>query len=328
VQQVISPQFAQEESAQNAVHVEDAFVEVDGVQVHVVRAGVGRPLLLIHGLVGSSCNWRRNIVALAKNASVYAIDMVNMGESERVAGLDSSFAATAVRIVRCMDALGIAEAEVVGHSHGGAISLMLAALYPKRVRSLILFAPANPFSSRSDSLVRFYNSRVGRWFAQRVPRLPSWMHRIALGRMYGDARRIPEGCLAGYTDGLRVPGTIGHILSIVSGWHSEMAKLKDALPRIVSTPTLLLWGDRDRAVDLASGRQLQRILRSSELRIVGGAGHVIFEEMPLESNRMMAEWLEHVSAGGSQTDPVESRRVHPRRQPHSAASVLLIPSNT
>jgi pimeloyl-ACP methyl ester carboxylesterase len=242
--------------------------------------------------------------------------MVNMGESERVAGLETSFAATAGRIIACMDALGIAEADVAGHSHGGAISLMLAALYPERVRSLILFAPANPFSRLSDSLVRFYNSRVGRWFAQRVPRLPSWMHRIALGRMYGDAERIPEGCLAGYTDGLRVPGTIEHILSIVGGWHGEMAKLKDALPRITSTPTLLLWGDRDRAVDLASAQQLQRILRNSELCIVGGAGHVLFEEMPLESNRLMLEWLNHERVNGSQTAPIESRSTARRlRQP-------------
>ena len=328
MQQVISPQFAQQESAQNTAHINDMFVEVDGVQVHVVRAGKGRPLLLVHGLVGSSSNWRRNITALARNAGVYAIDMVNMGESERLADLDSSFAATAGRVVRCMDALGIAKADVVGHSHGGAISLMLAALYPERVRSLILFAPANPFSRRSESLIRFYNSRLGRRFARWVPRLPKWMHSIALGRMYGDARRIPEGSLAGYIDGLRVRGTIEHILSIVSGWHSEMAKLAEVLPQVDSMPTLLLWGDRDRAVDLSSGRQLQRNLRNSELRIVGGAGHVLFEEMPLESNRMMLEWLDREETTGLLTESVEGRpSARPRKQMQSAAGVMLIPSN-
>jgi pimeloyl-ACP methyl ester carboxylesterase len=312
---------------QVAQKAEDAFVDVHGMRLHLVRAGVGRPVLLIHGLVGSSTNWRRNIATLAANASVYAIDMVNMGESERILGLDSSFAATAGRIVGCMDALGIAEADVVGHSHGGAVSLMLAALYPERVRSLILFAPANPFSRLSDSLVRFYNSAVGRRFARLVPHLPSSLHRIALGRMYGDPKRIPDGCLEGYTDGLRVAGTIDHILSIVGGWHSEMAKLKEALPRVASTPTLLLWGDRDRAVDPASAQSLLRVLRNSELHVVPGVGHVLFEEMPQEANRRMLEWLDRDLASGSPYAAVQSRSAQRTRKP-SHASARLIPSNS
>ena len=319
----------QEFSSQFAQQVEDTFVYVLGRRVHVVRAGAGRPLLLIHGLVGSSTNWRGNLTALARNASVYAIDMVNMGESERVAGLDSSFAATAARIIACMDALGIAEADIAGHSHGGAVSLTLAALYPERVRSLILFAPANPFSRLSDPLVHFYNSALGRRFARLVPNLPSCFHRFALGRMYGDPARIPDGCLEGYTDGLRVPGTVEHILSIVRGWYDEMAKLKDALPRVASIPTLLLWGDRDRAVDHASAQDLHRILRNSELRIVPGVGHVLFEEMPEESNRLMLEWLDRDLASSSPCVAEQSCSAQrSRKLPHSAASATLIPSNS
>jgi len=325
VQQELSLQVAQHQPVQK---MEDALVEVNGMRVHLLRAGVGRPVLLIHGLVGSSTNWRRNIAALAANASVYAIDMVNMGESARVAGLDTSFAATARRVVGCMDALGIAEADVVGHSHGGAVSLMLAALYPERVRSLILFAPANPFSRLSDSLVRFYNSALGQRFARLVPRLPSGLHRIALGRMYGDPARIPDGCLEGYTDGLRVAGTIDHILSIVGGWHGEMAKLKEALPRVASTPTLLLWGDKDRAVDPASAQSLLRVLRNSELRVVPGVGHVLFEEMPQESNRMMLEWLGRDLASGSPYVAEQNRSAERTRKPSRTASATLIPSNS
>ena len=64
------------------------FVVVNGVRVHFGRAGSGPPLVLVHGLVGSVANWRRNIDQLAKYATVYAVDLANMGRSERVRGLD------------------------------------------------------------------------------------------------------------------------------------------------------------------------------------------------------------------------------------------------
>ena len=88
---------------------EGAFVEVAGARVHYLQAGSGKPMLLIHGLVGSSANWRYNLDALAQHASVYAIDLVNMGKSQRVEGLDATLRATANRIVAIMDALGLAQ---------------------------------------------------------------------------------------------------------------------------------------------------------------------------------------------------------------------------
>ena len=140
---------------------EEAYVDVLGARVHYLHAGNGRPMLLIHGLVGSSGNWWRNIDALASHASVYAIDQLNAGQSERIAGLDPSLEAAADRVAATMTALGLADADIAGHSHGGAVAMMLAARHPERVRSLILFAPANPYSTLSDFLVRFYGSWFG-----------------------------------------------------------------------------------------------------------------------------------------------------------------------
>jgi pimeloyl-ACP methyl ester carboxylesterase len=133
---------------------EAAFVDVVGARVYYLHAGSGRPMLLVHGLLGSSANWRNNIDALAQHASVYAIDLVNMGKSQRVEGLDAGLRATANRIVAIMDALDLAEADIVAHSHGGAVALMLAALHPRRVGRLILFAPANPYCRSSDFMAR------------------------------------------------------------------------------------------------------------------------------------------------------------------------------
>jgi pimeloyl-ACP methyl ester carboxylesterase len=270
---------------------EGAFVEVAGARMHYLRAGSGRPMLLIHGLVGSSANWRNNIDVLAQNASVYAIDLVNMGKSQRVDGLDASLRATAKRIFAAMNALGLAEADVVAHSHGGAVALMLAALHPERVRRLILFAPANPYSSSSDLMVRVYSTRWGGILARMLPYLPSPIQRIALGEIYGGAARVADRCLQEIVEGLRNPGTLRHVLRIIRCWFAEMAKLRRALRRVARIPTLLIWGDQDCTVSLASGARLNRKLRGSELIVVPGGGHSVFEETPEESNRIVLEWL-------------------------------------
>ncbi|HEX9198308.1 MAG TPA: alpha/beta fold hydrolase [Acidobacteriaceae bacterium] len=276
---------------------EEAYVDVVGARVHYLHAGSGRPMLLIHGLVGSSANWRNNIEALAENASVYAIDLVNMGKSQRVGGLDAGLRATANRIVAVMDALDLAQADIVAHSHGGAVALMLAALHPSRVRRLILFAPANPYSRSSDMMVRVYSTRWGEFLARMLPYLPAPIQRIALGEMYGGAHRVVDRCLQEIVDGLRSPGTLRHVLCIIQCWFVEMAKLKTVLRRVRRIPTLLVWGDCDCTVSLSSGIKLNRVLRCSELIVLPG-GHSVFEVTPEESNRIMVEWLGRPSLFG------------------------------
>ena len=202
---------------------------------------------------------------LAQESTVYALDLFNMGESERVRALDASMEATADRIVRCMDALELEDADIAGHSHGGALAMVLAARHPDRVRSLILCAPANPFCDLGHHLLRFYQGRVGKTFARLVPHLPQGLKAIALGRMYGDPSRVMPDALEGYTAGLRFPGTVDHVLEIVRLWSRDMSRLRTLLPEIGSKPTLLLWGDRDRAVGLESGRELLRHLPNSHL---------------------------------------------------------------
>src|SRR5947209_4518913 len=156
-------------SAGSASEVERGYVLVDGTRIHYRRSGRGPALLLLHGLVGSSRNWRHNIPALGRQATVYAIDLVNMGDSDRVAGLNPGLALTAHQIVRFMDVVGLREADVAGHSYGGAIAMMLGTLYPDRVRSLVLFAPANPFCDLGNQLIRFYQTAAGRWIARQIP---------------------------------------------------------------------------------------------------------------------------------------------------------------
>jgi 4,5:9,10-diseco-3-hydroxy-5,9,17-trioxoandrosta-1(10),2-diene-4-oate hydrolase len=273
------------------LRIEETFVLVDGKKIHFQHAGAGRPLLLIHGLVGSAKNWRQNIRFLAHDSSVYALDLFNMGESERIPGLDAGLEATADRLAACMNALGIDQADIAAHSHGGAIAMMFAARHPARVGRLILFAPANPFCDLGTQLIRFYQTRCGVWFARHIPFLPRMLKATALSRMYGDPSRVSLDALDGYTEGLHVPGTMEHVLQIVQRWFVDMGLLRSALPDLAAKPTLLIWGDRDRAVGLNSARELQQILRQSSLLILPGVGHIPFEEIPDVCNQAMRDWL-------------------------------------
>jgi 4,5:9,10-diseco-3-hydroxy-5,9,17-trioxoandrosta-1(10),2-diene-4-oate hydrolase len=291
--------------------IEEAFVLVDGNKVHYQRAGTGRPLLLLHGLVGSLKNWRRNISFLSRDSSVYAIDLFNMGQSARIPGLDAGLEATADRLSAYMDALGLGEADVAGHSYGGALAMMFAARHPDRVRRLILFAPANPFCDLGNQLIRFYQTRFGIWLARQIPFLPRMLKATALSRMYGDPSRVSLDALEGYTEGLRVPGTINHVLQIIQRWFVDMGLLRSALTGLVTKPTLLIWGDRDRAVGLNSARELQRTLPQSSLLVLPGVGHIAFEEMPEVCNQAMRDWLINPSPSVSRNLDVATFRGQP-----------------
>ena len=269
---------------------EESYVLVDGMRMHYRRAGSGPALVLLHGLVGSAKNWSQNIDVLSREAMVYALDLPNMGDSERVTDLDASLRATADQVARWMDAVGLADADVAGHSHGGAIALMLGARHPERVRRLVLFAPANPFCDSGRNLIRFYKTRFGQRFARLIPSMPRVLHRIALGRMYGDASRIREGSLEAYTGKFNV-ASVEHVLRIVQAWGDDMKALLQALGRMLEKPVLLIWGDRDRAVSLGSSVPLRSLLPQSSLLVIPGVGHLPFEETPEICNRAMLAWL-------------------------------------
>jgi 4,5:9,10-diseco-3-hydroxy-5,9,17-trioxoandrosta-1(10),2-diene-4-oate hydrolase len=262
------------------VQVEKHWVSLEGHQMHCLKAGAGPELILLHGLLGTASTWEPAMASLAAESTIYAVDAMGIGESDRVPGMDAGLEAQAERIVRFMDGAGIRAADFLATSHGGAVALMLAAKNPSRVRSLMLHAPANPFSRLADPLIHFYLSGLGNWFAYRVPTLPAPMQALALGRMYGDPAQVREGSLEKYISSLRVPGTVTYVLSMLRTWLHDMGKLEAALEHLRQFPALLLWGDRDRAVDFQSLQQLGRCFEQPEFVVLSGAGHLPHEECP------------------------------------------------
>src|ERR1700684_4401373 len=124
------------------IQINKHWVRFQGPQMHCLQAGYGPELILLHGLLGTASTWEMTIPRLAEESTIYAVDALGIGESERVPGIDARLEAQANRMVRFMDETGIPSADFLATSHGGAVAMTLAAKYPGRVKNLILHAPA------------------------------------------------------------------------------------------------------------------------------------------------------------------------------------------
>jgi pimeloyl-ACP methyl ester carboxylesterase len=302
---------------------EERKVTLDGVRWRYLHAGTGPPLLLIHGFLGYSFSWRFNIQQLSRYFSVYAIDLPGCGFSQRTSKPECSLAGDAEALLRFMEHLGIENANVVGSSRGGGLAILLAALCvkraPLRLRRLILVSPINPWSSNGRMLTRVLGTSAGGVYLVHVqPRL-TMLARRYFKALYGDVKRIVPGSFEGYSAGFNLPGSFEHVLRIVRSWHRDLADVEQSLPVIGNFPTLLLWGARDTAVYPSSIHQLQRYLKNSALIVLRGVGHLPYEEVPEDFNRIVCDFLLH----NSPATPLEHSAQPPKVvQTHSQPSEL------
>jgi pimeloyl-ACP methyl ester carboxylesterase len=271
-------------------------MEIDGGRMRYLRAGTGPPLILLHGLLGYSFSWRFTIPALAPYATVYALDMMGAGFSDRLPGLDHSLRGTARRVLRFLENLEISSFDLLGTSRGGAVAMMLAGeclnnYSSQKIRRLVLVAPVNPYSTHGRRLAPFVGSELGSaWFRLLVPQMwflyPYWH-----ARMYGDRSNIPPDAFRGYLAPLAKPGLFDHALSIVRTWTQDLRELGATLPKLASVPTLLMWGGKDPAVYPSSAAPLAKYFPHSQTIIFPGIGHLPYEECPEEFNRALIEFL-------------------------------------
>ena len=273
--------------------VEECWMNFDGARMRYLRAGCGPPLILLHGLMGYSFSWRFAIPALAPHATVYALDLLGAGFSDRPK-IDQSMRATALRILRFAENLGLTSFDLLGTSRGGAVAMCAANESLRgsvRVHRLVLVAPVNPYSAHGRRLAPFFGSSVGaalfRAASGKMPFLYPYFH----GRLYADRSKIPPGSLDGYRAPLAIPGLFEHALSIVKTWTEDLRELEGLLPELSPIPTLLMWGSKDPAVYATSMEPLARHFRDVQTVVFPGVGHLPYEECPEEFNRALIEFL-------------------------------------
>lgn len=118
---------------------ESSDVPINGITLHVERAGEGTPLLLLHGFTGSVATWRPFYDALTTVRQVIAVDILGHGLSESPEDAERyTQERTTEDILAVLDTLGIDTFDLLGYSMGGRVALHLAATAPQRVISLIL----------------------------------------------------------------------------------------------------------------------------------------------------------------------------------------------
>lgn len=283
-----------------------------GLEAEIVPRLSPPPLVLIHGLLGYSFSWRRNLEALAREREVYAVDLLGIGYSDRPrpGSVDFGLRATAVRMLDWLQALGLKNVDLLGTSHGGAVAMMMAALEREQglgpaIGRLVLSAPANPWSHSGAGRIAVLSSGIGRWMAGLVlgsARLQRHVQSIALKRMYGDPGRITPDTLDGYRRMMAIPGAIDYALEVVRSWKQDMRELNSRFHFLADVPALLLWGSLDRAVALASGYELAANLRNASLVVMDGIGHMPYEEAPEQFNRLTLDFLDRSSSPADESE--------------------------
>ena len=281
--------------------VEECWMDMQGARMRYLRVGSGPALILLHGLMGYSFSWRYAMPALAPYATVYALDLLGAGFSDRPAGIDHSVHGTALRVLQFIQNLGISEFDLLGTSRGGIVATDVAAECVDgagsrpRLRKLVLVCPVNPYSEHGKWLAPFFGSRVGAALfrgvlaTSRRGSLYSYVH----ARLFADRSKIPPGSLEGYRAPLVKPGLFEHALSIVSTWRADLRKQEALLPKLAQVPTLLMWGDKDPAVYISSLEPLARHFANVQTVVFPGVGHLPYEECPEEFNGALIQFLKN-----------------------------------
>ena len=226
------------------------YLDVDGRRHWVVEAGVGRPLLLLHGGLDDSEAFFAAIGdRLAATRRVIGFDRAGHG---RTADREAPFhyADMVAETAGMIATLGLGPVDLCGWSDGGIVALLLALARPELVRRQVLIG-ANFHHDIVDS-------------AALDPAAP-WLE---------SARRH---------FGATSPDGIGHFPEIVRKsfalWLGE-PELSAADLAPVEAPTLVLNGDRDTLIPLAHTVQLFEAIPGAELAIIPGSGHFVPTEKP------------------------------------------------
>ena len=260
---------------------------------HYVHRGSGTPVILIHGLAASYHDWDDLLPELARNGyAAYAPDLLGHGDSPRLDARVYQMDWVFEHFFTWMRSLRLTEpAILIGHSLGGHVALEYARRASAWTRGLVL---VNPFYSRTQLpllLRKTYNrpqlservigSVPEKWFRFFVD-----VSSAAIGHSVGSLRALPERIREQtLLDYKRTAPGVSHLPGTISDMSS-------CLPE-VNTPTLVLWGDRDRTLAPASFLRLVRELPKARGEVLH-AGHVPHQSHTEIFNRIVLEFLKEL----------------------------------
>ena len=275
--------MAKRASSSHPVEVGSRTAELHGRSVGYLGGGEGPVLLLIHGMAGSSENWRDVIEPLAHRHTVIAPDLPGHGISAGGPG-DYSLGSLAAGLRDLLLSLGHERATLVGHSLGGGIAMQFAYQFPEMVErlilvssgglgpevSLVLRAAALPgadlFIAATASVGQRAGGAVGRGLA------------VVGMRPSPDVAEVARG-YASLAEPRRRKAFLATLRSVV-GTEGQRVAAVDRLYLAEAMPMLIVWGARDPIIPVRHGEDAHRALPGSQLEIFENAGHLPQLEQP------------------------------------------------
>ncbi len=234
---------------------------VNGIHIHYWVRGPknGKPVVLVHGLGGRSEDWH-NLAPymVAAGFRVYMPDLPGYGRSDKPNNFSYSIADEANAVVGFMNAVGLGQVDLGGHSMGGWVVQRVAFEHPGRIKKLMLFDSAGIADRPSWNTARF------------TPKTPGELDEL-------DALLMPHPP--------RVPTFIAQDILHISGRNrwvidralNSMLTGKDVtdgeLPQF-KMPVLIVWGSEDHIIPLADGEKMHQLVPQSQLDVVQGCGHL------------------------------------------------------
>lgn len=261
-------------------------VLANGIRTNYHDVGEGPPVLLIHGSgpgVTGWANWRLTIPALATRFRVLAPDMVGFGYTERPADVQYDMENWVSHIIGFMDALGIAQAHVVGNSFGGGLALALAIRAPQRVGRLVLMGSAGVSFPITDGLDRVWGYTPSLDNMRSLLDVFSFDRSLLsedLARMRYEAS-IRPGFQEAFARMFPAPRQRG-----VDGLASPETAI-----RALAHQTMIVHGREDKVIPLSSSYRLFELIERAQLHVFGECGHWTQIEHAERFNRMVGDFF-------------------------------------
>ena len=256
------------------------FIEIDGVRLHYVERGSGRPLVLFHGNGSMIQDFESSglIDLAAKDYRVIVFDRPGFGHSLRPRNVVWTPAAQADLFREALIQLGVEKAIVLGHSWGASVAIALAVKQPSMVDALILASGYYFPTARADAIMAMAGPALpglGDLLSYTVsPIMSRLMWPAMLRKLFGPKSVPPK--FSGFPKALAVRP------SQLRAGSAEAALMVPAAVQSAKTynelamPVFILAGEDDRLIDIdAQSGRLHDEIKHSKMRRLPKAGHMI-----------------------------------------------------
>jgi pimeloyl-ACP methyl ester carboxylesterase len=256
------------------------YLSVDGVRLRIRDTGPrdAPAIVMLHGFCASLETWEQWAQALSTRFRVIRFDLPGFGLTGEDPSGDYSDARELTILSDLMDQIGVNRASLIGNSMGGRIGWKFAAAHPDRVERLVLVSP-DGFASPGFAYDRAPETPFLMWALPYVDPTRSLV-KAGLAAAYARADALSEATVTRYHDLLLAPGVRRAIVMRMAQTiqHNPVATLAR-----IKAPTLLLWGEKDAVIPIASAPGYVQTLQRATLVRLPNLGHLPFEEDPAAS---------------------------------------------